>query len=793
MRKFLLAGLFILAVTSLFGQKITGIIQNDSTKTPLEFAVVTLLNAKDSAQLSVVTSNELGAYKFTNLKKGEYIVQASHVGFKAYSSAVIVLDNDSSNVTHDIILLQEVSVTNTITIKAAKSPVKQLAGQTTVDVAGMTSATGLMAIDLLRRMPGVLVDNDDNISLKGRSNVSIMIDGKMTYLSSKQVAQILRSMPASDIDNIEIITAPSAKYDAQGTGGIININLKKTVKQGFSGNAQGAYGQGFYPKYNGGINVGYNINKWKLNASYNYRRTINRSVSTNFRNFGKPVDQQMYDNKGVFSWNGSNQTYNLGATYQANKKLSVGVSHYGVLWGGDWSSNEGGLVLDSNLISVLDNETVTKAPSKGFSLSTSADFKYKIDSTSSLSCSISHLYSAENGNGNSLVIQTKNTTRDSAAFISKLPENANNISANIDYEKSFSKKFKFESGLKWVNAIRHYDYKYDVTQKIKIVPATPSASLYDYNENLVAAYVQGAYNTGKWGTKIGLRSEYWLAHGKEQLSGFTIDRNFLQFFPSASFNYNLTAKHNLSFAYSKRITRPNAEMMSPVSYFGDPYSLFSGNPQVLPAIFQSIEVAHSFADGMLVTTAGYATGKNIIQEYAVSQRDTSNILDMTTINIPLQESYTLSMALYAPIKKWWTIQLYGIVLQNRIAGYLSNAKVYVDNSYLTANFSATSTFNLPKKWTVEVSGFYQMKHLAGYTINDDLGYFALAVKKEIYGGRGSIKLNCQDIFHTMKYSGLSVIDGLTRKYYYSWDNQVLWLSFNWKLGSKWFLNKEGRE
>jgi iron complex outermembrane receptor protein len=150
MRKFLLAGLFILAVTSLFGQKITGIIQNYSTKTPLEFAVVTLLNAKDSAQLSVVTSNELGAYKFTNLKKGEYIVQASHVGFKAYSSAVIVLDNDSSNVTHDIILLQEVSVTNTITIKAAKSPVKQLAGQTTVDVAGMTSATGLMAIDLLR-------------------------------------------------------------------------------------------------------------------------------------------------------------------------------------------------------------------------------------------------------------------------------------------------------------------------------------------------------------------------------------------------------------------------------------------------------------------------------------------------------------------------------------------------------------------------------------------------------------------------------------------------------------------
>jgi iron complex outermembrane receptor protein len=163
---------------------------------------------------------------------------------------------------------------------------------------------------------------------------------------------------------------------------------------------------------------------------------------------------------------------------------------------------------------------------------------------------------------------------------------------------------------------------------------------------------------------------------------------------------------------------------------------------------------------------------------------------MTTINIPLQESYTLSMAMYAPIKKWWTLQLYGIVIQNRIAGYLSNANAYIDNTYLSANFSATSTFTLPKKWTIEASGFYQMKHLAGYTINDDLGYFALAVKKEIYGGRGSVKLNCQDIFHTMKYSGTSVVNGFTRKYFYNWDNQVVWLTFNWKLGAKWFMSKD---
>jgi iron complex outermembrane receptor protein len=789
MRKILFVAILMLGFSPIYAQKISGTIQNDSSKVALEFAVVTLLNANDSAQLGVVTTTNAGAYKFTKLKKGEYILQVSFVGYRSYSS-LVSLESDSANVVHDVALKQEVSVTNTITIKAAKSPIKQQAGQTTIDVASMTSATGLMALDLLRRMPGVLVDNDDNISLKGRNSVSIMLDGKMTYLSTKQVAQILKSMPASDIDNIEIITAPSAKYDAQGTGGIININLKKTVKQGFSGNVQGGYGQGFYPKYNGGINLAYNTGKWKLNTSYNYRRTINRSVSNNYRDFGKPVDGQLYDNKGVFGWNGSSQTYTLGATYQASKKLSIGFSHYGVLWGGNWRSNEGGVVLDSNLNRVLDNHTVSDAPSKGYAFTNSADFNFKIDSTSKLTGAVSYLFSGENGNSEALVEQTKNGIRDSALFESALPESAQNFSANVDYEKSFSKKFKFESGLKWVFGKRHYNYQYDITQKNKIVPAVPSSALYDYQENLGAAYVQSAYNTKLWGMKLGVRSEYWLANGKEQLSGFTIHRNFLQFFPSASFNYNISEKHNVSFAYTKRISRPNAEMMSPVSYFGDPYSLFSGNPQVLPAIFHSLELAHSFADGALVTTAGYARGINIIQEYAVSQRDTSSILDMTTINIPLQESYTLSMAMFVPIKKWWTLQLYGIVIQNRIAGYLSNANAYVDNTFISANFSATSTFNLAKRWTIEASGFYQMKHLAGYTINDDLGYFALALKKDIYGGRGSVKLNCQDIFHTMKYSGTSVVNGFTRKYFYNWDNQVLWLTFNWKLGSKWFLSKE---
>jgi len=789
MRKFFFVATLLLYSSGLYSQKIWGVVSNDTSKVVLEYAVISLLNASDSSQLNVMTTNASGAYKFSNVKRGEYLIQVSFVGYKAFTSELLVFKNDSSSLQLNIALTEDVATTQSVKIVATKSAIKQEAGKTTVDVKNMSSAAGLMAIDLLRRMPGVLIDNNDNITLKGRGNVTIQLDGRTTYMSTKQIAQILKSMPASEIDNIEIISVPSAKYDAQGAGGIININLKKTAKKGFYGNLTGSYGQGFYGKRNAGVNLSYNTGKWRLNGNFNLTSNENRSISNNFRTFGNPDSAKLYDQKAIFHSLNNSQSYSIDAAYNVNDKLSIGFAHRGVFWGGFWNSTDGGSILNEQMQRLVNNETDSKSNYKGYVITNSTDFKYKLDSTGNFSGSTGVSFNDESGSASSAIIRNANATLDTAVYSSNLPSDSYNVWANVDFEKKLKKKLSLEAGLKYVYSFNQYDYAYGVQQKVLVIPAVPTSVLFDFTEHLAAAYAQAAWNEAKWGVKTGLRSEYWNALGEDKLASTSFTRNFLQFFPSAAVNYNISDKHGLSLAYNKRIRRPHGEMLAPVSYFSDPYSLFSGNPKVLPSIIHNTELSHTFKDGLLVTTLGYARATNVIQEYAVSQRDSSNILDMTTINIPLQESWTFSMSFYKVLNKWWTLQLFGIVMDNRLAGYLSNLKTTVDNSYITANFNTTSTFTLPKKWLVELSAFYQMKHLAGYTINKDLGSLGLAVKKEIIGGRGSLKLNCQDIFHTMRYTGTSDVNGFKREYLYSWDNQVVYLSFNWKLGSKWFMNK----
>ena len=782
--------LFLLIQQISFLQQISGFVFSDTLKTPLEFAVVSVSKISDTIALNSVTTDARGFYKFSKLEKGEYSIKVSFVGYGEYKSSLVLAD--SVNIQHDVFLKQEVKQTNTITIQAKKSIIQQEAGKTTVDVKEMTSTTGLMALDLLRRMPGVMVDNNDNITLKGKSNVSVMFNNKMIYMSTKQVAMILKSMPATEIDNIEIISTPSAKYDAQGVGGIININLKKSAKKGFYGNVQGTFGQGFYTKMNGGVNLAYNAGKWNWNASLNLNKNHNRSVSNNYRTFGSPDSAMHYDQKAIYESHNNSQSYSFGGNYDVNSKLNIGVSHFGVLWDGKWNSNDGSTIRDSLQNISQANETRAIEPYYGYSFSTGADFNYKLDSTGSVSGGLNHNVEFGTSNLDATIERSLNGARDTAYFTSSLPGISNNFSAKVDFEKKYFQKLKVESGVKYYYNQNDFDLDYGIAQKIAFVPAVPASLLYSFKEHISAAYIQGAWNEKKWGVRGGLRSEYWLANGKEKLSGSSFDRNFLQFFPSASVNFNATEKHNISFAYNKRIRRPDGQMMSPVSYFTDPYSLFSGNPKVLPCISNNFELSHSYRDGALITTLGYSKAINAIQEWAISQRDSSNILDMTTINIPLSESISLSTSLYVPVKKWWTIQFFGMVNNNRIAGYLSNMKATVDYSYTSANFSTTQTFTLPKKWSIELTGFYQMKHLAGYTINNQLGSVGLSIKKDIFTGRGSIKVNCQDLFHTLRYSGISNVNGFERSYLYYWDNRVVYLSFNWKLGSKWFIDKEDK-
>ncbi len=787
MKVFLFFAVIFLLHQNIFSQQLSGFVYGDSNNTALEFAAVSLYQSSDSLPLLVVTTDASGFYKFSALDAGNYRLQVTMMGFENVEQ---LLQINSVNVLRSIVLRTESSKIEEVVILKKKNVIQQEAGKTTVDVKSMSAATGLMAIDLLRKMPGVTVDNDGNIALKGKPNVAILLDGKMTNMSAKQITSILQSMLASEIDNIEIITAPSAKYDAQGDGGIININLNKSTKKGFYGNFQATYGQGILPKSNSGVNLSFNAGNWKLRASYNINANKNRTYGFNNRNFGALSSGLLYNQSYTYVVPSVNHSYAVGADYKVNSKLDIGVSHNGMFMHDIWNGAVDGAVIDSSQQVQQFFTTKDHVPWQGTSYSNNVDFKYKLDSTGTLSGGINYMHYHDLSNQSLRVSRSSSGVNAVADLTSTLSALNNNVTGKVDYEKAFLKKLKIESGAKWMYNAFDNSVDFTVLQSAVVVPSTPSKKLFSYQEQVSAAYVQGKWSEKKWQFQSGLRTEYWHAKGEELLSKTLFTRDYLQFFPSAFVSYQAAENHSWSFSYNRRIQRPNSHMLAPVSYFDDPYFLYSGNPKLLPQLSHNVELSHSFKEGRLISTVSYMHSDNYIQQWSVSQRDSSNILDMTTINIPLYENLALSLSYYQAVKKWWTIQFYGNVYQNHLAGYLSNSKVTVDNRYTSASFSTTHVFTLPKTWVIELTGNYTMKQLVGYTINNPIGSVGLSVKKDVFGGRGNLKLNCQDLFFTFKYSGITSYNGLQRTYLYSWDNRVVYLSFSWKLGAKWFVEKE---
>ncbi len=775
-----------------YAQRIQGTVAADSDKSAMEFVVVSLLSAKDSSHINSTTTNEKGQYEFNQLKAGTYLITASQIGFLKYFSPIIELTSDTAKLEQHVFLAEETTHTDEVVIQAKKPLFQQDAGKTTVDVQNSIASTGLMAIDLLRRMPGVIVDNDGNISLKGKSNVLIMIDGKPTYMSAKQIASILKSMPSAQISNIEIITSPSAKYDAQGDGGIININLKENLKQGFSGNLSATYGQGILSKQNYGISLGYNTKKWKLNTGYDYTNNKNVSAGYNNRTFGNINNKQTLHQDNYYTVPSETHNYSLSADYIVNKKFVIGMSHRGLVHHFAWDGGSTTNIKDS-LSNIFKNTSVSEfSPGTYTSFSSGINGKYKFDSLGhELSADLDYIRYGEEYKINSTTLVSGSAPTGQAIFKSNLPFSVNTFAAKLDYQRKYFGNLEMESGLKWIGSSLSNDLNYDVLQTDSIVPAKPSSSKFLFQDQVSAAYLQFKWDSTSWSIQGGLRAEHWLAEGKDQATNATVSRNQLQLFPTFQAHYNLTTNQKLTLAYNRRIKRPSYYNLNPTSYFFDPYSYFHGNPNLYPQITNHVELAHSFKSA-IITTINYSRTENYIYEYAVSQRtDGSNIMDMTVINIPYYENIGISMSFYFPVTSKWTCQLYGNVYQNHLRGYLSNTKTTIDNRYINATFNTTQDITLPKGFSAELTAQYTAPQLVGYTINNQLGMLSLGIKKNLFGGRGSVKLNFQDIFYTFKYSGNTEYDGYKADHLYRWDNRVVSLSLNWKLGSSWFIEKEG--
>ncbi|MEO7766873.1 MAG: outer membrane beta-barrel protein, partial [Ferruginibacter sp.] len=546
--------LFFLLLVSLFAAKSNGQVSGytkDEQGTPIKGATISLLAAKDSAIIKLAVSKENGAYSFSNIKEGRYLLKASYVEYQPAFSPRFDLGATAVDAP-DFKLTKLPNNLKGVTVTAQKPMIEMKADKMIVNVEGTINSVGSDALELLRKSPGVLVDKDDNLSLSGKNGVQVYIDGRPTPLGGQDLSNYLKSLNSSQIEAIEIITNPSAKYEAAGNAGIINIRLKKNKSLGTNGSVNAGWNIGTYAKYNAGINLNHRDKKINLFGNYSYNEGINENSIGIYRTVG----DSLFNQNGLITMKNKSHNFKVGADYFIDAKNTIGVIVNGTI--SDPTINNRGVTpityLPSktvNRILVADNSSVQKRNNLNFNL----NYSYTVPNGKSLVVNADHGYYDINSNQfqpNYYFDATGQIPINSVIYRMIAPTTINISSLKADWEQPFKKGTLGFGGkaayVKTNNDFQRYNV-YGGTDQLD----RDRSNVFDYKENISAAYVN--YNRALKGITLqaGVRMEYTGSEGnstgqKPASGGYVtyseiFKRNYTDFFPSAAITFNKNPKN----------------------------------------------------------------------------------------------------------------------------------------------------------------------------------------------------------------------------------------------------------
>ncbi len=599
--------------------KISGLIKDGAGK-PMEFVTVMLLKAQDSTLVKGAVSNAAGAYEFENIPEGRYQVSASQLGYQKGKSETIAIDASHPDVKVPVLVLREgTQVLDAVTITTKKPFIEQEIDRTVINVENSIVASGNNALEVLEKAPGVTIDRqNDQIQLKGRSGVIVMIDGKQTYLSGQEVANLLKNTPSDNIEKIEIITNPSAKYDAAGNTGIINIRMKKNKSFGTNGTLTAGAGYGRYEKANGSLLL--NHREGKLNAfgnySYMYRKSFQENELNRIIPYNGTVTYFDQASRRPNQFDGHN--YRAGLDFFATQKSTFGVLVTGFI--NDWQQfNAGNSTnkLNENRELVQQQITEVKAKNHWWNVTSNLNYKYDFNGKGH-ELTVDGDYSKYNGNAfNGLA-----TLYTDADGIPNAPDKEirNNMPSQIDiwaFKTDYTrptKKGKWEAGLKSSfvqtdNNLLFDDLLFDDSKAEGSWQFNDSLSnQFKYKENINAGYLNYATQLDKkTSLQIGLRVEQTHSRGHSVTIDSVVSRNYLNLFPTFFLSRQLDTNHVLNLSYSRRIDRPNYQDLNPFKFYLDPITFQVGNPYLRPQYTHSWQLTHVYK-GSFSTSPATSTG-----------------------------------------------------------------------------------------------------------------------------------------------------------------------------------------
>lgn len=764
--------------------KISGLVSGEQK--PVEAANVSLLKAKDSALVKMAITNSKGEYQFSQLLNGQYLLLVQAVGHAKYYSNLVEITNTNQTISLPVQLKVASKELGNVVVTSKKAFIEQKLNRTIVNVDALATTTGLTVLEVLEKAPGVVVDKDGNISLKGKSGVLVLVDGRPTYLSGQDLANMLKNMPGGNLDQLEIMTNPPAKYDASGNAGVINIKTKKTKTVGLNGSVNVGYGQGVYPKSNNSINLNYRNGKFNFfaNGGYNYsERFQNIDITRKFTDKNSGNLLSLFDQYAVSKRKYNSHSYKAGVDYFMNKKTTFGIVVNGYGETGEELTNNESFIKNNNGVTNTKNVAVNNVETNLKNIGVNLNFRRVLDTTGTeITADIDYL-KYKSGNKQFM----SNLFYDAAGNIKEpdelmkgyLPADINIYSAKVDYTHPIKKGTNIEAGLKTSYVTTDNNALYDNWDGSKWVVDAGRSNHFNYKENINAAYVN--FNTAiskKWSIQSGLRIENTIAKGHQITTGEKFDRSYTQLFPTIYLGYKANEKNQFAINYGRRINRPDYQDLNPFFYFLDKYTYQAGNPYLSPQFSHNIELNHSFA-GFLNTTINYSTTKNILQE-VFDQVDSTSTTFIRKDNIAKQRNIGLSVSAMVPIAKWWKTNLYTNLYNVQYSGVINGSFLEVDGTTFAGNISNQFSFN--EGWGAELSAFYQSNAIGGVIVMQPMGVVNVAISKQVLKNKGTVKLNLRDAFLTQQFNGYSKYQNIDITIHQTRDSRVLNIGFSYRFG-----------
>lgn len=793
MKKFtLLFALFLCALNSSFSfandpdaalGSISGTVVDNAMNQPVAYAAVVVKSENGTETITGGITTEEGTFEIKQLPDGTFLFEVQFIGYKTHSQKLVISkDNRNVNI-GTITLVEQTQELNEVELVGERTTIEQRVDRKVINVGKDLTTSGATASDIMNNIPSVNVDSQTgDLTLRGNSNVRVMVDGK---LSNVPVAQLLRQIPSTAIKSIELITNPSAKYNPEGMSGIINIILHKNANIGFNGNVSMGLTKGIEAKFNSSIDLNYR--NGKFNFYGNYGNNIGKWVNDGSILRVDENSRQKFD----FFNNNKSHLYKLGVDFYLNDKNTISLfTNQNIYDGiGDGATEVSYFNDPSRNVTQLFRD-VSDNRSEQY------NFDYKLDFNKeghNIELEVDH-NRFESGQDADFSSTGASLYPDYMDFVDT---DRTQTIANLDYVNPLDSISKLEVGLESRNFETKVDYSstgQSFNSGGELVP-TPSTK-FIYAMDIYSAYATFGQTYKKWSYQMGVRIEdVEVQADTNAVRAFT--DNYTQVYPSAFVTYSINEGDQLQVSYSRRVDRPGLQQVNPIREFATPLISAFGNPNLVPQFTSSYEANYTkrIKNGSITAGVFYRSIADEINRAIYIDRLDLNKTILTFDNFDKTSAYGMELSTnYKPLN-WWSINGSFDLFSQTQRGLTETLNttdpdpseedivaenVKVDNT--AWNLRMNNSFTVTKKLTLQAFGFYRGRNRSIQFDAEPMYFVNMGARYSFDEGKGTISFNYNDIFNTMRFAFKGEYP-YAQEGAFNWESNNVYVGLSYRFGS----------